>query len=110
MNIILPLLLGLSIYWSGSFILIPAPVRNYLPDGFWAYAFLSCILVIWDREINITWIAFVFLSSICFELLQYYHMIPGTGDIKDISSYFLSFMIALKLNTFFKSLIVTPNR
>lgn len=109
LNIIQPLLLGLLIYGSIKLIAVPPAIRNYLPDGFWAYAFMSCILIIWERKINIIWIILVFLFSICFELLQYYQIIPGTGDIGDVLTYFLFFVIALTLNSFFKNLISTPN-
>ncbi len=102
-NIIIPLLLGIVIYLAGRTISIPSLVRNYLPDGLWAYAFLSAILIIWGREINLTWIAAVFLTSVGFEILQYEHKIAGTGDIQDIITYFIAFSVALRLNTFFKS-------
>ena len=110
LNIILPLLLGLLIYGAVEFINIPDVIRNYLPDGLWAYAFISCILVIWGREINRVWIALIFLFSVCFELLQYHHVIPGTGDIGDVSVYFIFFGIALRFNPIFKNLLSTQNR
>ena len=107
LNIILPLLLGAVIYWVGETVAIPAVVRNYLPDGFWAYAFISSILVIWGRKIHIAWIVTVFLVSVCFELLQYYQKIAGTGDIKDVITYFTAFTIALISNTYFRNLLLT---
>jgi len=107
LNILLPLLLGVFIYKTGTILFIPMPVRNHLPDGFWAYAFISSILIIWNREINIAWITIVFIISTCFELLQYQHKIPGTGDIADIIVYFVFFTLALLLNPFFKTLIFT---
>jgi len=108
LNIILPLLLGVFIYWAGNTLVIPTLVRNYLPDGFWAYAFISSILVIWNREVPVAWIVIVFLIATGFELLQYYHKIAGTGDIKDVVTYFAAFAIALKLNTFFRTQLLTP--
>ncbi|TDW95833.1 hypothetical protein [Dinghuibacter silviterrae] len=104
LNVILPLSLGLFIYWSAQRISIPAVLKNYLPDGCWAYAFISSILIIWDRKVNIRWITPVFLLSACFELLQYRHLIPGTGDVKDVAVYFLFFSIALILNQIFRTL------
>jgi hypothetical protein len=108
LNVIVPLLLGLLLYWAGKAIFLPAPVRNYLPDSLWAYAFISSILIVWDREINFAWITPVFIISICFELLQYGHIIHGTGDFTDIIAYLLSFTIALKLNSSFRTLF-PPN-
>ncbi len=109
LNCVLPLLLGCFIYRAGETMVVPAFIRNYLPDGLWAYAFISTMLIIWDRVIKITWIAAVCLVAIAYELLQYYHQVPGTGDIRDIAVYFLSFIIALTLNTFFKTLFFTSN-
>ena len=102
-NICLPLALGLSIYCSARVRFIPALIRNYLPDGLWAYAFMSGILLIWARAVNPFWVIMVFLIAVCFEFLQYLHTIPGTGDIKDVITYFTFFTIALLLNTFFKT-------
>ena len=103
LNIFLPILLGYSVYILSSFIVVPALIKNHLADGLWAYAFISSILIIWEREINILWICIAFIISCCFELLQFYHQIPGTGDVYDVLSYFLFFIIALKLNQFFKT-------
>ncbi len=108
LNIIMPLLLGIVIYLAGRTVAIPTLVRNYLPDGLWAYAFLSAILIIWEREVNTPWIVAVFLTSVGFEILQYGHKIAGTGDIHDIMTYFIAFSIALRLNRFFKTFILTP--
>jgi hypothetical protein len=104
LNIILPLILGSLIYWAGKTNFIPAPIRNYLPDSLWAYAFISSILIIWDRAIHFGWIFLVFLVACCFEGLQGIHAIAGTGDITDIIVYFLSFTIALLSNAYFKTL------
>ena len=108
LNIILPLLLGIGVYRGAGVVAIPSLVRNYLPDGLWAYAFLSSILLIWDRTINIAWTAAAFLLAIGYEGAQYEHLIPGTGDIFDVITYFLFFGIALILNMFFKASLLTP--
>jgi hypothetical protein len=109
LNIILPLFLGSLVYLAGKPAFIPALIRNYLPDSLWAYAFISSILIIWDRAINRSWIAIVFLAACCFEGLQGLHVIAGTGDIVDIFVYFLSFTIALLLNSYFKTIIFTQS-
>ena len=103
LNMILPLVLGIGIYRAADMAAMPSLVRNYLPDGLWAYAFLSSILLIWDRAINMAWTAVAFLLAIGYEAAQYGHLIPGTGDIFDVMTYFLFFGIALMLNTFFKA-------
>ena len=101
-SIVIPVILGLPIYLFKDLIYIPTLVKNHLADGLWAYAFISSILIIWDREINWVWVISTFIIAVCYELLQYCHTIPGTGDIYDVVTYFLFFGIALKLNHFFK--------
>jgi hypothetical protein len=107
LNILLPLLAGCLIYCAGNAFYIPALIRNYGPDGLWAYALMTAVLVIWDRKWNITWIGAVFCMAVGFEWLQYAHRLPGTGDPVDVLVYSLFFVLALLLNPFFKTLIIT---
>lgn len=76
LNVITPLVLGYTFYLFDKRIEL-REIRNYLPDGLWAYSFLSCILIIWNREVNIIWVVIIILFSIIFELLQYLHFIKG---------------------------------
>jgi hypothetical protein len=103
LNVILPLLFGMLIYYSAVKWTVPAFVRNYFPDALWAYAFISVMLLIWNREIRVFWIMVVFVFSAIFELLQYFHKIAGTGDLLDVVTYYLAFLLALKLNPVFKN-------
>ncbi|MGG9961266.1 hypothetical protein [Ferruginibacter sp. SUN106] len=80
---------------------MPALFINHLPDGLWAYAFLSCILIIWNRQIHIPWLIVVLISFVAFEVLQSLEIINGTGDIKDIITYCTFSIIALFANSFF---------
>lgn len=98
LNVAAPLLLGFAVYRGENHYLLPTLVRNYLPDCLWAYAFISTILIIWDRQPGLFWILAVYLVSAGFEILQYRHWVAGTGDIKDILAYFIIFCIALILN------------
>lgn len=107
LNIIVPMLLGLSIYLLKSSEFMPAVAKNHLADGLWAYSFMSTILIIWKREINVDWVAVAFIAALGFELLQGLHIIAGTGDIYDIISYFIFFIIALLLNHLFKTKLKT---
>lgn len=102
LNIVLPLVIGFLVYYIKDIFLLPGFIKNYLADGLWAYAFISSILLIWEREINTTWITILFLVSVCFELLQYYRLIAGTGDIYDVATYLIFYVLALNLNNFFK--------
>ena len=104
LNVICPLVLGYIFYLLDKRIGLGA-IRNYMPDGLWAYAFLSCILIIWNREVNFIWVVIIMLFSIIFEMLQYLHFIKGTGDFFDIITYFIFFGIALSANKFFISTI-----
>jgi hypothetical protein len=94
LNVFLPLLLGVMLYK------IPTVrfVRNYLADGLWAYAFMSTMLIVWDRKINFYWLFFVFASFVIFEVLQKMKVIPGTGDIIDVIVYFLFSFLAILAN------------
>ena len=103
LNIITPLFLGVFIYQLKTIINIPALIKDHFADGLWAYAFISSILIIWDRKINTRWILTTFIFAFCFELLQYFHTIPGTGDVYDVITYFIFFTGALMFNHFFKT-------
>ena len=98
-NIILPLLTGTGIYHLTT----EKIIRNYLPDGLWSYAFISCILVIWSRQLNILWILVSGLSIIVFEFLQSIHFLRGTGDIIDLATYIIFGLFALKINKKYNS-------
>jgi len=52
LNVICPVLAGCLIYYAGYTGYLPSLVQNYVPDGLWAYAFISAILITWDRHIN----------------------------------------------------------
>jgi hypothetical protein len=101
LNVLLPIILGVLIYAIPGFKKLPAFFSNHLPDGLWAYAFLSCILIIWNRQIHIPWLIVVFISFVAFELLQSLEIINGTGDIKDIITYCIFSLTALLTNTYF---------
>lgn len=102
LNVISPLLLGYFIYLLGSYELLPQFLKNYLPDGLWAYAFISAILVIWDRQLNYGWLFISFLLATGFEVLQHYQFVTGTADMADIIIYFLFMGAGLLSNRFFK--------
>lgn len=84
-------------------------VRNQLPDGLWAYALMSAILIIWDRKPERFWIITVFVIAVMFESLQFLKWINGTADFWDIVSYFTFYVIALLLNKSFRHLHLQIN-
>ncbi|HEX8331710.1 MAG TPA: hypothetical protein VF622_03765 [Segetibacter sp.] len=99
-NVISPVSLGYMLYFLSNENMASRTIRNHLPDGLWAYAFQSCILIIWNRKGNIMWTLFIMTLSLGFEVLQHIHFIDGTGDYIDIITYFVFFGIALIVNRF----------
>lgn len=98
LHTIVPVILGCIIYITGDAHVLPLLLQNHLADGLWAYAFLSCILIIWDRKSNLAWIVLTIVFSILFELFQYWHLVAGTGDLWDVVVYLLFFLLALQIN------------
>lgn len=108
-NVLLPLMLGVVIYWAESHFLIPSAIVNFLPDGLWAYSLMSAILIVWQRRIVAGWVLAACCLSIGFEVLQHYHWIPGTGDLYDVLTYFIFFGLALALNPKYEKQDKTPS-
>jgi hypothetical protein len=103
LNIVLPLCFGALIYmFADNNAIATWWIRSYIPDGLWAYAFVSAVLIVWQRERNLLWLFLVIMAGIIFEWMQFKSITPGTGDILDIFIYLFSFLIALFLNPFFK--------
>jgi hypothetical protein len=100
-NVILPILLGVIIYYTADCFSLNQYIRNQLPDGLWAYSLVSSILIIWNRKIKIIWILMVAIFFILFEVLQYFQIISGTADYLDIIIYFAFSIISLFLNKYF---------
>ena len=103
-NVLLPLTAGYRIYAADFFSGISPFIRNYFPDGLWAYAFLSAILIVWKRQINVLWVTILFLVSATFEVLQVAGLVTGTGDVIDLVFYSTFFCLALLTNNYFKKL------
>jgi hypothetical protein len=99
LNIFLPIYLGILIYLLHPFRYCTA-VRNYIPDGLWAYALISSVLIIWDRKINILWITICIIMFLLFELFQYFEILDGTWDVIDIITYFVFSFLALITNKY----------
>jgi hypothetical protein len=99
-NVISPVLAGCLIYYGGYTRQLPSPAQNYLPDGLWAYAFISAILIIWNRHIHPAWLIIVCLLAAGFELLQYLQLINGTPDIIDVVVYLICIGLGVIVNHF----------
>ena len=105
-RIVFPIIVGTIIYF------IPTEnnltvARNYLPDGLWAFSLTSCILFIWNGEINLSWLISIATLFVVFELMQSIHLINGTADINDIIIYFIFGSLALITNQILKSITIT---
>ena len=103
-NVLFPLALGVITYLTSLETVLPGLVRNHLADGLWAYAFASCLLIIWDREIRIGWMLVMLISAIGFEVMQSFDIVPGTGDWLDVFTYLLLFTLCFWANPFFRRL------
>jgi hypothetical protein len=106
LNVFFPLLLGYFIYSIANTGAISLLIKNYLPDGLWAYSFISLILIIWNRRFNFLWIFTSFLLAASFEVFQYFHFIPGTADGMDILVYFIFISSGLLANHYFRKIVL----
>src|SRR5689334_13888955 len=104
LNVLLPLVAGATLYLVPALANNGSVTKNHLADGLWAYAFMSAMLIVWDRALSWQWIATVFGIAALFEWLQHIHLFPGTGDWYDMIIYFLFFTAALLLNNFFRTI------
>lgn len=100
-NIVLPLLIGYISYQSSFRNLHLIVFNNHLADFVWAYAFQSCILIIWERKINTPWTISTVACGLAYELLQYFQVFPGTADVVDFCTYLLAISLSIFLNPYF---------
>lgn len=91
LNVLLPLIAGYLIYnipFSNS-------IKNYLPDGLWAYSFVCALCIIWQGQLPNFWKMTVFVIAALVEYLQLLKVISGTADWIDIGVYFLFIVTGL---------------
>jgi len=106
-NVIIPIIAGTIIYFIPTDNYSFVQLRNYFPDGLWAYGLTSCILIIWDRKINLLWMVLTVCLFFAFEFFQALHFIKGTYDIKDIFIYLSFGLFALITNSIFNHKLLT---
>jgi hypothetical protein len=46
LNVVLPIVTGMAIYFAADKLSLNKFIRNQLPDGLWAYSLISCTLII----------------------------------------------------------------
>jgi hypothetical protein len=69
-----------------------------LPDALWMLSLNTCILLLWDFKWHTRskmWYFIAFGGGILFEILQAFHLIPGTFDILDLFAMLLSGLLPL---------------
>lgn len=103
LHCILPLVIGCFIYFFEKSSPILTGVANYLPDGLWSYSLVSLLLLVWDSKVPYIWAIAIIIMFFGTEYLQYYGIIPGTGDIYDLVIYILFglFSQLMLCNSFF---------
>lgn len=102
LNVIIPVLCGISIYQFPGIFGHSGFTRNHLPDGLWAYALSSTLLITWNRKVHTGWFAVAGMLFIFYELMQYFNLLDGTGDVADILIYLTFTALAILLNLYFK--------
>lgn len=95
LKVILPLSAGITLYALAEYITPYYFIKNYLADGLWAFAFVSCLSLIWKGKINRAWIFIAIISFFSFELFQKFQIIGGTADLNDVLCYFVFSAIAI---------------
>lgn len=112
LTVITPLIVGATIYFltrphsikflrwvdttfqisSFKSLTVPSWIKFNLPDGLWTFAFLSFILIIWQRQIHICnagWIMFPIAIAI---ILEFFY---GTFDPLDICAIIVASFLSL---------------
>jgi hypothetical protein len=71
-----------------------------LPDALWMLSLTTCILLVWNFKWHTrskVWYFIAFGGGILFEILQAFHLIPGTFDILDLFAMLLTGVLPLGL-------------
>jgi len=90
---------------------VSIPYKDYLadwvlfslPDGLWLFSYVSLILYIWDKRVNmknITWLTIIPIIAILSELGQFFSVIPGTFDIADLTFYLIGTVLPFVIFNF----------
>lgn len=110
---LLPLLVGVWVYSRGragqtlyeSWLQIGksftrVPMANWLPDYLWCLSLLAGMALLWKgwHKIPMAWKLSIWILVCSTELLQYKHLIPGTGDLMDFLFYQAAFLSAFLLH------------
>lgn len=97
-HVCLPVTGGMVTYAFTDTRYVEGFVQNHLADGLWAYAFMSFMLLVWERKLSFFWILVTVLVTLGYEGAQYLQFVQGTGDWWDVITYLLFFSVALLIN------------
>jgi hypothetical protein len=72
--------------------LIPGWIIYSLPDGLWIYALSMSLFLIWGNDYLKTsiWVVIALLMAPSLEIMQYFHIIHGTFDCRDLIIYIIA--------------------
>lgn len=72
----------------------------YLPDLIWAFSLASGLQTVFPADVRDSLLCgiFAFLCGAVWEVLQFCHIISGTGDLLDIALYFCGSALSTILN------------
>jgi hypothetical protein len=107
-TVVLPLLAGTLLYSYSHHHYLPSIIRNYIPDACWAFAFMSVICIIWQRNPPTYWVTITCISAVSYELAQYFALVSGYADVIDLVVYVLAFAYAYYLNQSLKKKYIQP--
>lgn len=100
LHCILPLMAGFIIYISGIENPLSVIIKNYLPDGLWAYAFGTTMLLIWDYRLPWKWLIAGWFILCLTEWLQNSGLMPGTADWLDLLTYTAGYGISISFGQY----------
>jgi hypothetical protein len=77
---------------------VPGFIKYNLTDGLYFYSLVSALMLIWKDQIfkqGLFWLALSVMLSFVWEIIQIWHIIPGTFDVLDLVAYAAAGIICL---------------
>ena len=73
---------------------------DWLPDYLWCFSLLVVLSIVWKgwKNIPLLWLISIWAAVTSTEFLQYYHILFGTFDWKDIIAYQFAFLTHIIIN------------
>lgn len=81
-------------------------LKYYFPDYLWAFSLLCCFNAVSKSTKTMVYRACaVFLMGALWEILQYFHIISGTGDLIDVFMYITAVLSVVLLDDIYGRII-----